>query len=969
MGIRYRRAAAALAALAMIVACLPGFSAAAQERSGAAELPDGEAGSYVRYLQAHADAARPTDKIVLPADRTDAETTGVEPGVPDGAPLPDGGAAVTLNEGSTAVWTVDVPQAGLYAVGFFYLPLPGKDVTIERELRIGGVLPFSGSSAVLFSRRFCYDADVPTDDAGNELKPAQSEQAVWSFSLAGGAQEYEDEPYLYYFSAGRNTLTLSGGREPLAIAQIVLTQPDILPSYADYLAAWEERGASRVSGAPIHLQAEAGCVRSDASIAVACDRTSPVTEPMTAGDAPVGRLRLNSIGGQNWRSPRQWIEWQVDVPQGGLYRLALRFKQNRQEGIAVSRRLWINGEVPFTEAGQLSFGYGNGWQTMAVGGGEGFYLYFRPGTNTVRLEVTVGAVAPVVRAVQETVGELNTAYRRILMITGSHPDADRDYDLDKELPEVMETFSRQSEELLRMADELLRQTGERGAAYARLQKTAVQLSGFVKDPDSIPERMDRFRSNISDLSAFVLDVTEQPLQLDWLSLMTEGTALPQGEAGFFARLRFEVLNFFASFVTDYDTVGGETADGVRLSLWMGASGLSGATQTPVAGASGRDQAQVIRDLVADGFTPESGVDVDIRLVDMSVLLPAVASGNGPDVAIDQEQTAPVNYALRGAVMDLARFSDLPEVLTRFSPAAYEPFRSGSGMVALPETQVYSMLFYRKDILRELSVDVPQTWDGFYHAVTVLARSDLKVGLPNLSSNDLDVFYMLLYQNGGSVYNDERDATALSSDEAVRAFTEWSELYTRYDAEQKIDVLTRFRTGEDPLAIAPFTFFNTLSTAPEIRGQWGMAPLPGTEKDGTLRRDAVSASTAAVIFANTAHPDEAWAFLKWWTSAEAQTGFGREIEIRLGEAARWPTANEEAFAALSWERGTLDVLSAQKAQIHGLPELPGSYMTNRYVATAIRLVINNGLVPREALLDCSRKIDEEIERKRWEFGMR
>ena len=44
------------------------------------------------------------------------------------------------------------------------------------------------------------------------------------------------------------------------------------------------------------------------------------------------------------------------------------------------------------------------------------------------------------------------------------------------------------------------------------------------------------------------------------------------------------------------------------------------------------------------------------------------------------------------------------------------------------------------------------------------------------------------------------------------------------------------------------------------------------------------------------------------------------------------------------------------------------MTNRYVATAIRLVINNGLSPREAILDYSQKIDEEIRRKRQEFGM-
>ena len=40
-------------------------------------------------------------------------------------------------------------------------------------------------------------------------------------------------------------------------------------------------------------------------------------------------------------------------------------------------------------------------------------------------------------------------------------------------------------------------------------------------------------------------------------------------------------------------------------------------------------------------------------------------------------------------------------------------------------------------------------------------------------------------------------------------------------------INRFRMGEMPLGIANYGEYNTLSVfAPELRGEWGMAPVPG-----------------------------------------------------------------------------------------------------------------------------------------------
>ena len=923
-------------------------------------------GSYGAYLHSHATAARPTGVI-----RVEAQAAQVTPSLPLPESLPPCDTLpVLLEEGSAATWEITVEQAGLYALGVRYCPVAKNGQTVECALTLNGEQPFEGAAALSFSRQYAFADTVETDRAGNDVRPSQSEVFAWTYTLAGGAQEYCDDPYLLYFSEGVNTLTLTGRKEALAIAGLELTQPADLPDYATYLRQHLEQGAVKVRGEAVKVQAEAATRRSDRSITMQADRTSPLTEPLLPGDWSVAAVKLNSLGGQNWRYPRQWIEWTVEVPESGLYRLGLRYMQSWLEGISASRRLLVNGAVPFAEADELSFAYRFHWQSAVLGDENGdWYVYLEKGQNTLRLEATVGSIGEVVQAVQQVVSELNTAYRRILMITGASPDANRDYNLDKELPECMTLFSRQSALLLQLAARLEELSGGRGSAHAQLQKVSIQLADFVKDPDSIPERMDTFRSNISDLASWMLGVVEQPLLLDYLLVMTEDSPAPAADANWWGKLVYELTNFMLSFVTDYSAVSGDAEAERSIELWMGTSGLTGAAQTAVTGASGRDQAQVLKTLIGDTFTPKSGVEVDIRLVDMTVLLSAVASGNGPDVAINQEQTNPVNYALRGALYPLSAFADHGQVLERFAPSAAAPFWLEGALYALPETQVFSMLFYRTDILQELGLDVPRTWAELRHALTVLNRHNLEIGLPNLSDNNLDVFYMLLYQYGGSVYNDALTATALGSEQAITAFTDWAELYTKYNVSQKMDALTRFRTGEVPVMISPFTFFNTLSaSAPEIKGAWAMAPLPGTATEDGMSRAAVSASTGAVIFRNATDAEASWEFLKWWTAADTQSAYGGEMEILMGEAARWPTANTEAFRRMAWKTETLQSILTQKEAVHGLPEVPGGYMTNRYVATAIRLVINNGLIPREAILDYSLKIDEEIRRKRWEFGM-
>jgi len=113
---------------------------------------------------------------------------------------------------------------------------------------------------------------------------------------------------------------------------------------------------------------------------------------------------------------------------------------------------------------------------------------------------------------------------------------------------------------------------------------------------------------------------------------------------------------------------------------------------------------------------------------------------------------------------------------------------------------------------------------------------------------------------------------------------------------------------------------------------------------------------------------AWEFMKWWVSADAQVRFGREMESVLGSSARYATANTEALDQLAWSAEQLVVLKEQQKWAVGFPEIAGGYSTTRHMTNAIRKVINDKDDPRETLLTYTRTINEEIDIKRKEFGL-
>ena len=71
-------------------------------------------------------------------------------------------------------------------------------------------------------------------------------------------------------------------------------------------------------------------------------------------------------GGYTWRIAGQWIEWDFSVPKSGFYNIHIKNKQSYLQGIVSNRAIYIDGEIPFEELGNVPFYYSNSWENMSL---------------------------------------------------------------------------------------------------------------------------------------------------------------------------------------------------------------------------------------------------------------------------------------------------------------------------------------------------------------------------------------------------------------------------------------------------------------------------------------------------------------------------------------------------------------------------------------------------------------------------
>nr|MCR5189255.1 extracellular solute-binding protein [Treponema sp.] len=641
--------------------------------------------TYTEYMQEHKNAKTPAVSVSVDVGAYDADNSYGTHSESDYY----GKDVVVTEDRSSVTWYVDVPQAGFYNISLEYIAIPSRNVNMERILYINDEMPFSGADILSFFRLWKDGGPVKFDNQGNSIRPSQIEFFEYQNVLFKSDLGYEVEPYRFYFKEGQNKITLESTNEPMAISALSLVPVKKYDTYDQYLTKQKTKPENdKTTGVSIKIQGEDSVRRSDPSLFARYDRSSATTEPHS-----VSKTILNYTGGDSWKAPGQWIEWEMEVPEDGWYTISIKGRQFYQRGYIACRSVYIDGEIPVDTLKSVGFDYSSDWKlvTLKDENKEPYKFHLTKGKHTIRLEVTLGDIGAVINDLQDSIFRLNIIYRTILVLTGTNPDQFRDYKIDKVYPDEVEAMMLESRRLYKQVDNFVALTGEKSDKIAPAETLAIQLEQFYKRPDKITKAFQNFKDNITSLGSSLLSMTESKLDVDYILVQSANDRIKSIKPNFFKNAGHEIAAFTSSFFVDSTNLGNvyeEDADHV-IEVWI---------------VTGRDQSQILKNMVDDSFSPQTGINVNVKLINIQALLTAVVAGNGPDIVISAYSRAPVDYALRNAVVDLHRFADCDEVLKDFKPSAYEPYEYNDGLYALPETETFNLLFYRKDILDQLGLE-------------------------------------------------------------------------------------------------------------------------------------------------------------------------------------------------------------------------------------------------------------------------
>ena len=854
-------------------------------------------------------------------------------------------------EKKSVKFDINVENDGLYALGMSYKALDDEMSEIRIGLKIDGKYLYENMKELEYPRYWCDSEGINADEFGNEYVPEQQLYGKYSYAEAYDEVLEATEKFMVNLTKGEHTVELIPLRGKFQVEYFNFAAT---ASVAPYVAPTDK--SEYYDGEAIIIEGEDAIAKSSYFLVGSSERSSVDVTPNS-----VDKRLVNYIG-NNWSQIGDTIIWKTPKVKAGYYQLGFSFRQNKVIGAKSYRTLKIDGESPFKEAENIGFKYGDNWQ-------QGFFqdekenpylIYLSEGEHEISLTVTASDISIVRTKLTAAVNELSDLYLDITKITGETVDMYRDYDLFKQIGDMEERMTNIEALLQDTADTLLEITGEKsGSNYSVIMNMLQTIKQMLNNKFEAHRYKNNYYTNYCAVSSVLSDLRSMPLQLDKISLSAPGDQ-PFEKSNFFQRTWFSTQRFFNSFVNEYGEDELNSKDEKTLTIWVN---------------WGRDQVQVLKALLDRDFTPKTGIKVNVKLVNATVVQ-AVLSGKGPDVVLQHPRTEPVNLAMRGVLTDLTQFEDYKEVLSRFEKGADIPYWYKDGLYALPDTQSFYVLFYRKDILEEFNIKVPETWEEFDLAAELLMRNNMNVCMPSAANPNVaqasgvttaGLYPTLLLQEGLGLYTADGKSTTMLDSASAEVFEKWTDYYNKLKVPKTMDFYNRFRTGTTPLGINTYNLYTTLKVAaPEIDGLWGMTKIPGTvREDGTISHASAGNGTACSILKSAeenGRQDEAWELLKWWTSDEIQLAFSNDVETILGPAGRVTVSNKEALSGLTWDDGALEALEEARSEVTEIPEYPGSYYVQRSIYQAYWNVVENDRNTKDMLMKFGTEANNEITRK-------
>ena len=285
----------------------------------------------------------------------------------------------------------------------------------------------------------------------------------------------------------------------------------------------------------------------------------------------------------------------------------------------------------------------------------------------------------------------------------------------------------------------------------------------------------------------------------------------------------------------------------------------------------------------DGFKKEfPWITVDYQALDWDSMNEKFKAGLGagevPDLATLDMTWIPT-LAANDALEDLTQISggqlNGKPIADQYTKGAQDAMHFGDQMVAmLYDFDTYS-LYYRKDLFDQKGITVPTNWDELRAAAKALAESSKSGGKPDkyltaIRPNSFH-FSQYLYQDGGSLLNDDNSQAVFNSDAGVAAVNIQKAILDdgsgKYWSDADGDLTPAIKSGEVAMfQDGPYYMGLLKSGVPEQSGKWAVATAPFAKQPGSYL-----GGTGLGIPVQAANKDAAWQLIQYLLRPENQIG--------------------------------------------------------------------------------------------------
>ncbi len=722
------------------------------------------------------------------------------------------GDALSIPAKGTVELEIDVPQSAVYYMSFDYIGNSASILPVEAGIMVNDVYPFYEMRQQKLESQWTAKADKVYDSYGNEVVSMPDKVYDWQNKYVQDSTYRYTQPLGIELEQGKNTISITLNEGTLLLGNLFLTAKPQVPEYA---------GSQAAAGSGfIEIQAEDFLYRNDSAIHATCE-FDPDLFPYQAGNRVMNTVDATSFG-----KGGQEVTYSFNAEQAGNYYIAFHYSQGDKADFPVFMNVKIDGKLPNTAFQNHAFAYEKKYEmyTMVDGDGNKISVPLEAGTHTISMQISMEPIRESLEIIEKIMGQVNDLSLEVTKVAGTNKDKYRDFSLEAYIPGIGDTMRGWADALNQVMENARVYNPKKNkiAAYASVKIAENQLRSLAKKPDELIYRIDELATSTSSVNQHLANLIDSlngnDFALDSIYLYQEDAAkqLPKNK-NIFTKMWLGIVRFFTSF--------GEQAY---------SSTNTNPEHLQVSVNRSRQHLEIMQLLINEQFTPQTGIEVDLSLMpDQTKLVLANASGDSPDVATGVNYSIPFELGIRGALKDLTEFSDFADVAERYNAGLIMPYVIGDKIFALPETMNFQVMFYRKDILDKLGLEIPETLEDVQAMLPDLQMRGLNFYYPTARTVGMKTFLdttPILFQSGGNLYDGAVDKAQLTSEENVEGFTTLTNLFTIYNLPKDVpNFYQHFRNGDYPIGISDFGNYNMIcNAAPEIDGSWGVALIPGVK---------------------------------------------------------------------------------------------------------------------------------------------